>query len=747
MFGLFISFLVSLGVIAIGTIGYLTNAIKNIDEKMAELKTAQPTRFLAAHPNLVVGQKFLASTLRNLLVDQGYREVKAGGDVIPGEFSLELLPQPKLVVHRPEVKEIDFRWDPELFELDFENVQGTWTLLKILKLSDRSEVPQLESVPKKISSYYAGRVRTQSYIPLSEIPASMRLSVMAIEDVHFLDHGGVSIRSTLRALWQDIKARRWVEGGSTLTQQLMKNLFFSRHKSLFRKFKEAFYALVTESRYSKEAILEAYLNEIYLGQWGTHQIHGVSEGAQFYFSRPISQISLAQSATLAAIIQAPNAQDPQRFPERILKRRNLVLKKMMDSEFILKDEYEFAITEPLGVVSAERSLHDIDYFTDFVLERMTPDTKDRLDKEPMVVYTTLNPYLQSLSSRLLNQNLQRLKKNFPSIAEREKKGRHLQSGLLAIDVRDCSVVALQGGHSYRATQFNRILQGKRQPGSLFKPFVFLTAFDKLKGELTPTTEIEDGPFEWKYDNQLWKPKNYEKEFLGKVTARVAVEKSINTPTARVAQKVGLPPIVDMLTLAGIKSPLKPIPSLSLGGTEVTPLEMAEAYTTVAGIGEACALRATRRVASKSLTLDIPLVRNPALPPAPTYQTINVMKGVFTHGTAKAALGSGITVNHFAGKTGTTNEANDAWFVGFSPTLLVLVWVGYDEVEKAGITGAAAALPLWIDFVKEAATFYPDEDFKMPEGLNLVRMDRATNKPCPDTCAEPYDEFYLPGTQP
>ncbi len=746
MFGLLVSFLVSLGVMGIATIGYLTNAIRNIDEKMAELKTAQPTRFLASHPDLTVGLTFTPVKFKMLLADQGYREVKAGEIPEPGQFSLETQPVPQALLYRPEVKEVDFRWDPSLFQLDFENVDGLLKLTKITKRSDKSEVPSVQSVPKKISSYFGGRMRTQSYNPLSDIPASMRLALMAIEDIHFLEHSGVSVRSTVRALWKDIRARRWVEGGSTLTQQLMKNLFFSRTKSLFRKFKEAFYALVMESRYSKEAILEAYLNEVYLGQWGTHEIHGVTEGAQFYFSRPITQISLAQSATLAAIIQAPNSQDPQRYPERILKRRNLVLKKMADADFISKDEYDFAITEPMGVVSAERNLHDVDYFTDFVLERMSADVKDRLDKEPMVVYTTLNPYLQSLSSRLLNENLQRLKKSYPSISEREKRGRHLQSGLVAIDVRDCSVVALQGGHSYRATQFNRILQGKRQPGSLFKPFVFLAAFDRLKGEVNPATEIEDGPLEWKYDNQSWKPKNYEKEFKGKVTAREALEHSINTPTVRIAQKVGLPAIIETLSLAGIRTPLKAVPSLSLGAVEVTPLEMAEAYLTMAGMGQNCALRATKKIAGKTSSSEIPVTRISALNAAPTFQVINILRGVFDHGTARAAMGSGIHLENFAGKTGTTNEANDAWFVGFSSSLLVLVWVGYDETEKAGLTGAAAALPLWIDFVKEAATFFPDEGFKTPDGLNLIKIDRKTRKTC-DICDDPVDEYFVPGTGP
>ncbi len=748
MLGILLSFLATCAIVGVLVIGYVTNAFREIDSKFAELKTAQPTRLLAAHPDFVSGMKLKASHLKGVLSDQGYREIKLGGEPVPGEFVVEEQPNPKVMLYRPEVKELDFRWEPSLYQLDFDAVDGgLWQLIKITKMMDRSDLPRLESMPKRIGAYYAGRVRTQSYVPLSEIPASMRLAVMAIEDKNFLEHGGVSIRSTVRALWKDIKARRWVEGGSTLTQQLMKNLFFSRTKSLDRKFKEALYALVVESRYSKEAILEAYLNEIYLGQWGTHEIHGVSEGAQFYFSRPITQISLAQAATLAAIIQAPNAQDPQRFPQKIIVRRNLVLKLMADVSFIDQEEADFAKTEALGVVSAERSLQDVDYFTDFMLDRMSPDIKARLDKESMVVYTTLNPYLQSLASRLLNENLQRLKKNYPSIADREKKGKVLQSGLVAIDVKECAVIALQGGHSYRATQFNRILQGKRQPGSLFKPFVFLTAFDRLKGAMTPITEIEDGPFEWKFDKQLWKPKNYEKEFRGKVTAREAIEHSINTPTARVAQMVGLPAILETMGLAGIRTPLKPLPALSLGSEVVSPLEMAEAYLTVAGLGQNCALRGTKKFAGKTSTVEVPITRTPALNPAPTYQTINILKGVFNHGTARAAQPSGIPLQYYAGKTGTTNEANDAWFVGFSPSLLVLVWVGYDQVEKAGLTGAAAALPLWVDFVKEAGAFFPDEDFKIPDDLKMVKIDRVTRKPCNEACTDGVDEYFQSGTQP
>ena len=545
----------------------------------------------------------------------------------------------------------------------------------------------------------------------------MRYAAMAIEDVHFLEHPGVSFRSIMRALIQDIRAGKFVQGGSTITQQLMKNLFFSREKSLLRKVQEALYAMIAEMRYSKEAILEAYLNEVYLGQWSTHEIHGVQEGARFYFNQSASDLSLVQSATLAAIIQLPNAHDPHRNPERVLKRRNLVLKKMLEAGFILEGEYQESIQEGLGVVSPERNLEDVGYFMDLVFLDLPPHIKDRLSQEHLTVYTSLNPFLQSSASRSLKSQLERVTKDYASIKKKDEKGIRLQGALIAVDVQECSVIALQGGSGYRQTQFNRVLAGKRQPGSLFKPFVFLTAFEKASFEkpFSGETLLDGSPFEWAYDKQKWAPRNYEEETPLEISAAEALQKSVNIPTARLAQEVGLEALQQNIMKSGIKSPIPLFPSISLGSAEVSPWELAESYTTLANVGQGCRLRPVTQVFDENgnAIWGDTLQKENRLNSEATFQTLQLLKGVFSQGTASSAQGAGVQLEGFAGKTGTTNDFKDAWFVGFSSEVLVLVWVGYDEAEKVGLTGAAAALPIWVDFMKEAQPFYQEKDFIRP----------------------------------
>jgi penicillin-binding protein 1B len=550
---------------------------------------------------------------------------------------------------------------------------------------------------------------------------------MAIEDVNFLEHGGISFRSTIRALYKDLRARRFVEGGSTITQQLMKNLFFSREKAVSRKIKEALYAFITESSHSKESILEAYLNEVYLGQWSTHEIHGVSEAARFYFNRSIFDLSLSQSATLAAIIQAPNSHDPRRHPENTIKRRNLVLKKMLEANFILPGEYEMAMTEPLGVTPGEKNLQDTGYFMDLVLSQLPEEIKKRLDIDALTVYTTLNPYLQLQASQTLKEHLTLLRKSYASIAKKYEKGIPPQSALISVDIPTGAVVALQGGSSYQKTQFNRVLQGRRQPGSLFKPFVFLAAFDKsdFSPPFTAITELDGSPFEWNYEGgQSWKPKNYDENSPEKVTAEQALENSINIPTARLAQMVGLDPIVDLIKRSGIHSNIPKIPSIALGSVEVTPFELAESYATLANLGKGHKLQSISKVTDESgnTLYETPNSEEERLPAASSYLTIQLLKGVMSRGTAKAALASGLRVENMAGKTGTTNDYKDAWFVGFTPELLTLIWVGYDEEEKIGLTGSAAALPMWIDYMKQAKPYYNENDFKIPDGILEFRVN-------------------------
>lgn len=730
---------------------YVNSINSMIDSRMEQIHTARSSRFIALFPPLEKGQKFSRKELRAFLEDQGYSEARDAQDLVAAEFAWGPGSHPaSLTLHRPEFDGPGHKLDRKLVRLNLANVENNLAIESIENLDTGEQVGQLESIPKPLANFLAGRLRTQDVVPLSDIPVSMRHAIMAIEDTKFLEHHGVSVRGIFRALMKNLRAGRASQGGSTITQQLMKNLFFTKQKKISRKLKEALFAFVTEMRYSKEDILEAYLNEVYLGQWSTHEIHGIGEGARYYFNRPATELSLGQSALLAAMVQAPNSLDPRKKPDNAKKRRDLVLKKMLEADFILQPEYDMAVAEPLAVVPQDRSLDDVEYFMDLVMSRLPSDILGRLETSALTVYVTLNPFLQNLASHTVAENITRLVKAYPAIQKKMKKGLHLQASLIAVNPEQCAVLALQGGINYRLTQFNRILQGKRQPGSLFKPFVALTGLSaSLTPPVTPASTFEDAPFEWAYDKQVWKPKNYDGKFRGPVSVRQLVEESINVPTAKLAQVTGPGAIVHTLKLAGIQSNMPELPSIALGGVEATPYEIAQAFTTIANLGTYCELRPFYAVfdENNNLLLENKMQFEERLPKDSTFQTVNIMKGTFTHGTARSATWAGINLSNFAGKTGTTNEAKDAWFVGFSPQLLVLVWVGFDEGENVGITGSAAALPIWTEFVKSAGPFRKEDDFPRPEGLFECTLVRPPPADKPGADPEKYVEYFVKGTEP
>lgn len=749
------------GFVVLGTLGVLVIALvivatyaglvaRTVDRRMDQIKHARATQFYAPYPSFRLNQSLSEQELRTLLFDQGYLEAVSDTPLEPRQFRWKKSGDTSVMeIFRPPFQAPGFPLDRLQAKLSFSHEKGSLTITAINRSDTDAPLEAFDNLPQRLGAFYGGRPRTQDTAPLSEIPASARLAIMALEDVHFLDHSGVSLRAILRALLKDLRHMKAKEGGSTLTQQLMKNLYFTSEKSLTRKVKEAFYALVTESRYSKEDILEAYLNEVYLGQAGTHELHGFAEGARFYFNRPISQLSLSQSAMLAAIVQGPGVIHPHKYPDRTLQRRNLALQKMREADFISQDEFDQAAKEPLGVVPKERTLSDVYYALDLVIQRLPEAIRTRMDGEPYTIYASINPYLQSLASKALSENLDRIKAMSMHVTKKEKEGVHLQSALIAVNVKDCTVLALQGGSSYRASQFNRVVQGKRQPGSLFKPFVFLSAFLNYTEAtpFSPLTEIDDAPMEWKYEKQSWSPRNYDNKFRGPVTLRHALEMSLNVPTAKLAQSVGIKKVHETILKAGITSEVPVVPSITLGSAAVTPLELAQAYTTFANLGETCELRPYLAVFDENgqQLEETKAVRTPAFPAAATFQVVNILKGVLTHGSAKSTQYAGFPLANFAGKTGTTNDARDAWFVGFSPDFLVLVWVGYDEKEKLGIPGASAALPLWTNFIKNARMFVGPEDFKVPDGLVAVRIDRGVG--VTPACTDTTVDYFVAGSEP
>lgn len=510
-------------------------------------------------------------------------------------------------------------------------------------------------------------------------------------------------------------------------------------------------AALAEWRYGKDEILENYLNEIYLGQNGVQGIFGVWEASQFYFARPPQELSLSDMALLAGLIRAPNALSPLRRPERALQRRDTILRLMRDEGEISQSEYDAAISEPLHVAAMHARNNAAPYFVDFLRDDLSRNyPRDVLNSDGLGIFTSLDLQLQQMAADAVREGLAELERRYPRLAERPAEHR-VQAALIALRPQTGAIVAMVGGRDYETTQFNRAAHAHRQPGSIFKPFVFLAAFEAARDAedpVTPATKVTDEPFEWKYDGGTWKPSNYRDQYFGEVTARRALELSLNAATSRIAARVGLEPILDVARRAGIESPLPPYPSVVLGAVEVTPLEVAQAYAVIANQGLKAAVRGSSKVVDREgqIVERRPMAVERAVSPEAAYLVTHLMEGVIDHGTARGVRERGFN-RPAAGKTGTTNDARDAWFAGFTPELLAVVWVGFDDNEALGLTGADAAVPIWTDFMQRATAAAPPSTFRPPTGVALVRIDPYTGGIATAACPETILEAFWRGQEP
>jgi penicillin-binding protein 1B len=589
-------------------------------------------------------------------------------------------------------------------------------------------------------------------VTLAEIPQSLISAVLAIEDHRFFEHGGIDLRGLARAAWVNTRSGRVAQGGSTITQQLVKNRLLSAERTFARKLREAWLAAVLDWRYSKETLLEAYLNEIYLGQRGGLAIRGVGSAARIYFHKEVHQLGLAESALLSGMIRAPNTYSPSSNPERAKARRSVTLARMRELGWIDEAEMTAADSEPLPTPGLAVAGQAAAYFTDFVRQQIEQTIGDEPAASTIMarVYTSLDMTLQRFAETAVSRGLDRIERGYARL-RRDSPSKRLQAALIALDPASGDIVAMVGGRDYRASQFNRAVFAKRQPGSAFKPFVFATAlapFDDVE-PLTPSSMIDDEPITLKVGGKDWMPRNHDGVYEGRVTVRRALERSLNAATVRIAAHAGLDRIVDTARQLGITSPLEPVPSLSLGAFEVTPLELATAYSAFANGGTSWKRAGTTRAAFDSHGEPISVPRpqgSTVLTPAQAYVMTSLLQGVVDHGTASSARAAGIA-SDLAGKTGTTNEGRDAWFVGYTPRLLALVWVGFDDGEPHRLTAAQAALPIWTDFMKQAIDAYPVPAFEVPEGITWVEIDitngSAANRYCPARARE----VFLAGTEP
>jgi penicillin-binding protein 1B len=581
--------------------------------------------------------------------------------------------------------------------------------------------------------------------PLEAIPPQVIRAVLAIEDRRFYDHAGIDPIGIAGAIYRNVFGDKpYLASGSTLTQQLVKNTFLTSEKTLKRKATEWFMAIVLERRLSKDQILELYLNDVSLGQRGSFAIHGVPGAARLFFAKDVSNLSLAEAATIAGVIQSPSRLSPFNHPERAKERRNVVLGAMAAAGFISEEAAERAAREPLGM--AARALDaEAPYFIDAVSQQLR-DQYGSTAGGAVDVYTSLDLHLQRIAHEAVREGLARVDE---LLARRKRQP--AQAALVAVDPRTGEVLALVGGRTYNQSQFNRAINARRQPGSVFKPFVFLAAFEQARAagrsDITPASVMVDEPTDFWFNQQTWTPGNYDGQFEGPVTLRRTLALSRNIPTIKLAQEAGYEEVARLWRAVGAGTPPRPYPSIALGVFEATPFEIAGAFTLFANGGTIKPLRSILRLERDGVALAVkhPPDRPIATPDA-TFLVTNLMRSVINEGTGAGARAAGFA-HDAAGKSGTTNDLRDAWFVGFTPDLLTVVWVGLDDNQPLGLSGTQAALPIWTSFMTRALTGRPNTAFDAPDGITFVDIDRDTGRLAGPACPRVFREAFLAHTEP
>lgn len=598
----------------------------------------------------------------------------------------------------------------------------------------------LELEPEELMLFFGLEREDRQLVSIDEIPLHVIQAVLAAEDARYYDHPGMDIKGILRAVYTDLKHGELRQGGSTITQQLAKNYFLTPEKTFQRKLKEGLLAVTMEMIYDKDEILEIYLNEIYFGQKGSVAIHGIGEASWFYFGKPVKAISLPEAATLAGLIRAPNHYSPYKDPKRCVERRNHVLLAMHKRGWISEDERASASGTALDAIGYQAYGRTAPYFLDFVVSQLkTLYSPDDLASLGLSIQTTLDTQVQEAAEKALKKGLERIESHHPDL-KRSSPERQVQGAIVVMQPRTGSILAMVGGRHYGDSQFNRITHARRQPGSAFKPFVFLSALDRF----TPASLLSNQPKTYTIDGQAWEPKNYAPLQADQVTLRTALAKSVNRASVDLAMQVGLSKVVETAKRFGFSTPLPPYPSLALGAAEVVPLELARAYCVFAGDGilpQPLSLREVIDEGGETLErrhMDITEVTSPAK----AYLMTSLLQSVVQDGTARRLPALGIPFPT-AGKTGTTNDSRDAWFVGYTPDILALVWVGFDEGGTLHGTGSSIALPIWADLMRSLPQFAAGNWFTPPEGVTTKKICPASGLlALPGACPSPQDEIFL-----
>ena len=591
-----------------------------------------------------------------------------------------------------------------------------YVITKLFSLDPVAEIATAELDPILVAQYRGTEPVMQIDKKLADIPLQCLNAVIAIEDNQFLEHGGVSVTGLGRAIIKNIMTLRKAQGGSTITQQLVKNYFLTPEKTFSRKAKEIIMAIQLESQWSKDEILETYLNIIYMGQAGAFQVLGFGAASQVYFDKSISDLNLQECALLAGLLNNPGMNNPWKRAEQAKKRRALVLSKMVEFKLITEDEKNKVIDLPLPEQKKSLATETAPYFFEAVRKQAT---SLEIPIEGTTFFTSLDLLSQEKAQRALQEGILAREKN-------KKENQTLQGVVLSAHLQSGLVTTLVGGQNFRQTQFNRALNSKRQIGSLIKPIIYLSALLDSPEVYNPTTPLMDEAFIWEYDKKKWSPTNYEKTFRGEVPFYFAMKESLNAPTAALAHKVGLNKAIDLANKIGLASPIPLTPSSSLGASTHTPLEVLQAYSTLALMGlkhELSFITSAQNSENQEIYRFVP--RNEQV----YDQTqgailVGMMKETLRSGTAKAAKAFGFK-NMAAGKTGTTSNNMDVWFAGFTPSTVSVVWLGYDEGRSTKLTGASGALPIWSQFMAQVTSNKSQTEFPWPATVEEKEITSAS----------------------
>ncbi len=704
---------------------------KTVRVKFEGKRWAVPARIYARPLELYAGANVSAEQLQTELQFLGYRKVGAVSG--PAQWSRK---GGRFAVH---TRDFAFWDDAEparklLIDTDASGIVG------IRGGGQRIDLMRLE--PALVGSIYPAHNEDRVLVQRSGLPQDLVNALLAVEDRRFFEHGGVDLRGIMRAAWANLKAGRAVQGGSTLTQQLVKNFILTSERSLWRKFNEALMALIVEARYDKDEILEAYANEIFLGQEGGRAIHGFGLGAYFYFDRPLDELQLHETALLVGLVKGASYYNPRRQPERALARRNLVIDRMAAQGFIDAAQAESAKQQRLGVTKRGAAHgHRVPAFVDLVRRQLRRDYREEdLTSEGLRIFTTLDPWVQRQAVAALSRRL-------PEIEQARRADKDsLQGALVVVSSQNGEVQALVGGRDADYAGFNRALDAIRPIGSLVKPVVYLAALSRPE-RYTLSTQIEDRAVDMTLPGgQRWQPKNYDRQVRGPVPLHRALSESLNLATVNLGMELGLKAVVAQLRALGVQRDIDAFPSLLLGALSLSPLEVAQVYQGLAAGGFSAPLRSIRAVldSEQKQLQRYPLTVTQAADPAAVFLLTRNLVEVTESGTAAGLQHQLPARLQVAAKTGTTNELRDSWFAGFSADRTVVAWVGRDDNAPTGLTGSRGAMPVWAELMRSIDNL--SLQLEPPPGIEYHWIDalgRLSAEGCEGAVAFP----FIAGSQP